>query len=85
MNAPYVLEIVAGIILLFRAVEVVTRMGPRERFIVKPIWWALGLGGGGLVLAPFLSEYEHTWVEVVLLFGMALLFAVDRRKRWRHG
>lgn len=82
MSAPYVVEMVAGAILLLRAIEVVTRMGPRDRFVVKPIWWAIGCGGFGLLVAPLLSEADRTWLEVILLFGISLLLAADRRTRW---
>lgn len=82
MNAPYVVEIVAGVVLLMRAIEVVTMMGPRDRLTVRASWWALGLGGGGLISAPFLDATQQTWIEVLLLLAIAFFLTVDRRQRW---
>lgn len=82
MSAPYVVEIIAGVVLLMRAIEVVTFMGPRDHLATRVTWWALGLGGGGLIVAPFLDGYQQTWLEVLLLLAIAVFLAVDRRRRW---
>lgn len=80
-HALIMLEVLAAVLLVWKAVERFTRMSDCTRFAYAAAWAVVGGTAAATIAAAFDGELVADWRTAMLLVALAWLALIDRRDR----
>lgn len=83
--APVVLEVLAAVLLAWKAIERFTRMSGCTRFVYAAAWAVVGGSAATTIALALEGDLVTDWRTAVLLAALAWLLLTDRGSRDRTG